>query len=986
MSDALNVLIIEDSDDDVELLILELRASNYKLNIERVQTAPEFKRALDMGEWDVIVSDYSLPGFGAPKALQMLKESGKDIPLIIVSGTIGEDAAVQAMRAGAADFFAKNNVVRLIPAIERELREADERQRRRLAETRLQRKNDLEKLLQQVAIEANSAAEISDLVQFVLDKICEYTGMPLGHAFMPSAENSGEFISARLWHIADPEKYSEYQAAAEGLRFSHDAELIGQVIRTRQTVWLSEFPDSFVHKSILQDAGICAGFAFPVLADGDLALVLQFFSSAPLPEDDPLREIIPQISAQIRGMVERERHVTALRQSEERFRKLFQALPIPVIISVRHDQNQHTVLYTNDIYVPLLGTNLREYIGKPFPNLAYDPSDQAHLLEQVATKGAVQHVELRARQADGSEGWILVSIQEITFDGQPALVTGFQDITSRKEIEAKEHQQRTLAEALRDTAAILLNSTLDLDSVLDKILEQITLVIPYDAACVMLGEENGVVRMAHTKGVKPQYEQDDARELRLSVDDRAYLRRMYETGKPVLIRDAKQYEPWGSALNIQWMRSSLGAPLRIDGQISGFLILDSAVPDTFSEAHASILQAFADLASTAIQNANLYAELNRHAATLEEHVAERTAQLSEEKERVEAILNNSGDAIILGSFDGVILQVNPAFYNLVGYESDEILGHSLLDLADPADAMILIQALDKVVNGEGLARTEVVGRRKDGTPFDADVALAAILKQGRIQGVVCSIRDITARKQAEKEIRAALEKERELNELKSRFTSMVSHEFRTPLTVIGSSAGILGEYADRLSEERKQSHLSNIQTQIQHLVELLDDVLMLSRAENLELEMSAVPLDFAGLCRELVAEIQQTTRNHHIDLKITGVDIRPLMDAKLMRQVIANLLSNAVKYSPDGGVVNVDLHMGEEHILLRVRDRGIGIPENDAKRLFEAFHRAKNVGNISGTGLGLSIVKRAVEAHRGTIGVESRQGEGTTFTIRIPIL
>src|SRR5690606_37390171 len=181
---------------------------------------------------------------------------------------------------------------------------------------------------------------------------------------------------------------------------------------------------------------------------------------------------------------------------------------------------------------------------------------------------------------------------------------------------------------------------------------------------------------------------------------------------------------------------------------------------------------------------------------------------------------------------------------------------------------------------------------------------------------------------------------------------MVSHEFRTPLTVIGSSAGILGEYADRLSEERKQSHLSNIQTQIQHLVELLDDVLMLSRAENLELEMSAVPLDFAGLCRELVAEIQQTTRNHHIDLKITGVDIRPLMDAKLMRQVIANLLSNAVKYSPDGGVVNVDLHMGEEHILLRVRDRGIGIPEDDAKRLFEAFHRAKNVGNISGTGLG----------------------------------
>jgi PAS domain S-box-containing protein len=974
MGDALNVLIIEDSDDDVELLILELESSNYKLNLERVQTAPEFLKALNARVWDVIVSDYSLPGFGAPKALQLLKESGQDIPLIIVSGTIGEDAAVQAMRAGAADFFAKNNVVRLIPAIERELRDANERHRRRSAEARLHRKNHFEKLLQEVAIQANSAEFVTDVIQFVLDKICEYAGIPMGHAFVPSSENSAEFISAGLWHMPEPERYAT------------GSELIGEVIRTREIVWMAQIPDTFVHRSILQDAGIRAGFAFPVIANGSLAVILEFFSSAPLPEDDLLRDIIPQIGTQIRDMIERDRQVMALRQSEERFRKLFQAIPIPVIISVKHDQAQHTVLYTNDIFVPLLNNNLREYIGKPFPNLAYDMDDQNRLLDHLATGGAVHNVELHARQADGSEGWILVSIQEITFDGQPALVTGFQDITARKEFEALEHQQRTLAEGLRDTAAILLNSTLDLDSVLDKILAQISLVIPYDVACVMLAEETGVVRMAHTKGEDLHYKQNDVNGLSLSSHDRAYLNKMIESGKPILIRDTQDYEPWHSDLSISWIRSSLGAPMRIDGQVIGFLILDSALPQTFSETQTSILQAFADLASNAIQNANLYAQLNRHATTLEEHVAERTAQLSEEKERVEAILNNSSDAIILGSFDGVILQVNPAFYNLVGYEAEAILGHSLLDLVDSDDALRLIQALDNVVNGDGVARAEVVGRHKDGTLFDADMALAAILKQGRIQGVVCSIRDITARKKAEKEIRAALEKERELNELKSRFASMVSHEFRTPLTVIGSSAGILGEYADRLSEERKRSHLDNIQTQIKHLVELLDDVLTLSRAENLELEISATPLNLAALCRELVTEMQQTTRQHQIEMSITGVDIMPQMDAKLMRQVIANLLSNAVKYSPAGGVVNLELHISDEQILLRVRDRGIGIPETDIKRLFEAFHRAENVGTISGTGLGLPIVKRAVEAHRGTIGVDSKQGEGTTFTIRIPLL
>jgi PAS domain S-box-containing protein len=979
MSDALNVLIIEDSDDDVELLILELNTGNYILNVERVQNAHEFQKALGTSVWDVIVSDYSLPGFSALKALEILKESGKDIPFIIVSGTIGEDAAVHAMRAGAADFFAKNNVVRLIPAIEREINDANRRMRLRLAEARLQRKHDLEKLLQEVAIEANSGVSIHDLIQFVLGKVCEYTGIPVGRAHISAAGNLAEYGSSPLWHATDTKKFARLLPGNADI----NTEWVGQVIRTGDILWLEHIPDT---QSLLLDTGICAGFAFPVLAEGSLAAVLEFFSQIPLPEDDPLREIIPQISAQIRGVIERDRYVTALRQSEERFRKLFQALPIPVIISVQQDSNGHTVIYTNDIYVPLLGMNLREYIGKSFPNLAYDGAEQARLLEHLASGRTVQNVELHARQANGQEGWILVSIQEITFDGQPALVTGFQDITARKEIEVRERQQRTLAEALRDTAEILLNSTLDLDSVLDKILAQISLVIPYDAACVMLVEDTSMVRMAHAKGIHRQYDAAYLHGLRLTIQDRAYLRTMYETERPMLIRDTQLYENWHKDLSSNWIRASLGAPVRIDGQIIGFLILDSAAPDTFSDVQASVLQAFADLASTAIQNANLYAQLNRHAAMLEEHVVERTLQLSEAKERVEAILNNSSDAIILGSYDGVIVQVNPAFYHLTGYDSEEILGHSLLDLVHMDDVMLLIQALDDVVNREGQARTEVVGRCKDGTLFDADIALAAILKQGQIQGVVCSIRDITARKQAEKEIRAALEKERELNELKSRFTSMVSHEFRTPLTVIGSSAGILGEYADRLSEERKQSHLGNIQTQIKHLVELLDDVLMLSRAENLELEITAMPLDLAGLCRELVAEIQQTARQHQIELKITGSDIKPVMDAKLMRQVVANLLSNAVKYSPGGGLVNLDLHIGDEHVLIRVKDRGIGIPENDVKRLFEAFHRAENVGNISGTGLGLPIVKRAVEAHRGTIGVDSKQGEGTTFTIRIPLV
>ncbi len=256
------------------------------------------------------------------------------------------------------------------------------------------------------------------------------------------------------------------------------------------------------------------------------------------------------------------------------------------------------------------------------------------------------------------------------------------------------------------------------------------------------------------------------------------------------------------------------------------------------------------------------------------------------------------------------------------------------------------------------------------------------------------------RKQAEGEIRKALAKEKELTELKSRFISMTSHEFRTPLTTILSSAELLERYSYKWTEEKKLTHLHRIQKSVKYMAKLLDDVLIIGKAEAGKLEFNPVPLDLGNFCRSLVEELQLNNTNQYQlvfttqgigEQGIREVDHPPLpaklpcMDEKLLRQILQNLLSNAIKYSPEGGTVEFTLQSLDELAVFQIRDRGIGIPTEDQQLLFETFHRATNVGTIPGTGLGLAIVKNCVDIHQGQIAVESEIGVGTTFIVTLPM-
>jgi signal transduction histidine kinase len=245
---------------------------------------------------------------------------------------------------------------------------------------------------------------------------------------------------------------------------------------------------------------------------------------------------------------------------------------------------------------------------------------------------------------------------------------------------------------------------------------------------------------------------------------------------------------------------------------------------------------------------------------------------------------------------------------------------------------------------------------------------------------------VATRERAETEVQRALAQEKELGELKSRFVSMVSHEFRTPLGIISSSAEILDAYLERLSADERKSNLRDITDATRHMARMMEEVLLLGRVEAGKLACRPAPLDLTIFGQRLIDEVASAT-NRRCPIQFTATSGLPeaQADEGLLRHIFTNLLNNASKYSPPGGTVEFRVEARDQLALFTVRDRGIGIPEADARLLFQAFHRGRNVGDTPGTGLGMTIVKRCVELHGGKIAFESKEGHGATFIVALPL-
>jgi len=370
--------------------------------------------------------------------------------------------------------------------------------------------------------------------------------------------------------------------------------------------------------------------------------------------------------------------------------------------------------------------------------------------------------------------------------------------------------------------------------------------------------------------------------------------------------------------------------------------------------------------------------------------SEAALQASEEK--FGAVFRESLDMIlIIDSESSLILSANRATRAVLGYEPDALVGKEFGALFSN-DARLSEPEFVRALREKGSLLESQVFTRADGTTSLIDVS-ATIIMWGDKEAILATFRDITEQKRLEAELmekellRVALEKEQELGELKNRFMSTVSHEFRTPLAMILTSSELVERYYDRLAAERRAAAFETIKAQVKHLGDMLDDISVIIKAQMGRLEFHPKPVDLGYLCRRVVGEIQATIGIAHLlEFTCQGAFVNIPIDERLLQHILRNLLSNAVKYSPPGELVEIELRRQNGEIRLQVRDHGIGIPADDQERIFEAYHRASNVGSISGTGLGLKIVKDCAELHGGAVDFESESGKGTAFTIRLPAL
>lgn len=361
----------------------------------------------------------------------------------------------------------------------------------------------------------------------------------------------------------------------------------------------------------------------------------------------------------------------------------------------------------------------------------------------------------------------------------------------------------------------------------------------------------------------------------------------------------------------------------------------------------------------------------------------------------EAIFDSISEGILVADLVGNIQMVNPRMEEMFGYKRIELLGKPVETLVPDhikgrhtEHRESFNQNPTKRPMGIGL---HLEGQRKDGSLFPIEISLNHIRVKDRPL-IVALISDITERAQIlaslkqERELTASYQKEKELNEMKTRFVSMASHEFRTPLTSILSSAELIDQYIQKGKLENTEKHIKRVQKSVHHLTDILSDFLSLEQFDQGKVKLKMELVQPIELFHQITEKFEPILKENQT-IKIES-DKLPIIktDKNVLSIILNNIISNAIKYSPKNSTVKVIANVIRERLEIQCIDEGMGIPKKDLEGIFDRFNRGSNVNNIEGTGLGLNIVKRYVELLEGTISIQSKEDEGTTVSMKIPVL
>jgi PAS domain S-box-containing protein len=590
--------------------------------------------------------------------------------------------------------------------------------------------------------------------------------------------------------------------------------------------------------------------------------------------------------------------------------------------------------FANPPCLALLGTQAGTMADKPMIEFIH-PDDRAFVSgqhERRARGEIVPAFEARFQRDDGTVSWVEINGVLVDWEGAPADLFFLKDVTERKKLEAL---TRSAAERYRAVV----------ENVNDAILVVQKGIVRYSNASAQALFGHVLIGLPSMHLIHP----DD----RLMVQQR---RDLMQSGTMVNAYEARFISPpretMAPGLLTGWA-SIYGTRIEWDGE-PALLVLMSDISERRrldEELKSALVQREAILETTAVGVTFL-------------------------KERRHQWLNRTL-ATMLGYSPAELLGQETR----VHYPSDEDFEH--------LGALAYAQ-----ITQTGLFSAEARMRRKNGELIWVQLDGSALDRSRPEEGSVWTYVDITRRKEADEETRRALVRERELGELKTRFVSMASHEFRTPLATILSSAELIEHYGEKITHRERQDIMADLVVAVKRMQGMLEDMLTVGQADAGKLRLNLRPLDIAALCRKLVTEVHTSDAGQHaIEFEApVGHDTFSqlvMLDERLVRHICTNLLTNACKYSAPGSVVVLTLDRRQspsgDELILQVGDEGIGIPAADLPRLFESFHRGSNVGNRQGSGLGLAIVKHAVDLHHGKIEVASTPGAGTRFTVSLPI-
>lgn len=729
---------------------------------------------------------------------------------------------------------------------------------------------------------------------------------------------------------------------------------------------------------------------------GDHIVIVAGVANKPHDYDDTDVRQLTLLMDGVWQLIERRRTEEALRVSLEKYRVLFESFPLGITIT---DDYGH-ILEVNRASERLLGLPVarhseRTIDGPEWHVIRLDgspmPGNEFASVRALREKRLIEYVKMGIVKDGGEITWINVTAAPIPLEGYGVAVA-YGDITAQLQSENDLRQERDLSQALVEAAAILSRS-LDPDEVLDRLLEQVSRVIPCDAVNVMLIDEQQCAHVVRSRGYERFGTAAVIASTVFNLDEVVNLRQMAETGETQVIPDVALFPGWLRTPESAWLRSFAGAPIVVRDAVVGFLNVDSATPNFFTPAHAVTLRFFSYHAAIALENARLYQQVQQElAARKQTEVA-----LRESEAYFHALFDQASDAILIQDLHDAIVDANQRACDMLGYTREALLQLTVPDLQAPEHRGSRGQVIKNELAQFKGQPFEGVDIRQDGVRVPVEVT-TSLLQVGTRDLALSIVRDITERKEMEERLRRQ-ERLAAIGQL----AAGIAHDFRNLLTTIilyaqlglrtpGAPPALAANLEVVIGEARKASNL-------------VQQILDFSSRSLIERQS----LDLAAFVRDVIAILRRTIpENIDITLQVGPGKFSVEADAGRIQQVLTNLALNARDAMPGGGMLRIGLqylHLRPgvppplpemesviqnfkgslapaTWVCLSVADTGIGMTDTVRAHLFEPFFTTKDVGK--GAGLGLAQVYGIVRLHDGYVGVDTEIGKGTTFRIYLP--